>query len=385
MTPADLLRLPRDNRNQHIQACMRREIASKRGFLYSNVHYCHLCFSWVVGGSEWEAHCSTHLQKLDSKRCGTIKYCHTAVRRGYCPFCLWCTSEPAGKRLESWCRDQALWAHIDTHIDAQSWPRGCPDPRCQGRFADTNEMRFHLIDEHGLPRPGKLPPSKRKVGPDDEIFVIQSEDFWSTVPAKKRCRNSSTVVPSVLSKPADKPLALIDEHVSPPHASSDPSPLKEADVMGFGAQSNFNDTSSAKSPVDSDDSTLLNSPVWNDSLFDQYLRSPSPAGGAALVNDQTQEDMKPESGLDPTRLPDVNFGDGAFDTQKPNDARRKISIRLRLGVEPTPAPPATKIVLRCATQQRKGQHERKTKSLKMKPVKTSHSLANKGRTRRRKM
>ena len=246
-------------------------------------------------------------------------------------------------------------------------------------------MRFHLIDEHGLPRPGKLPPSKRKVGPDDEPFVIQSEDFWSTIPAKKRCRNSSTVVPSVLSKPADKPLALIDEHVSPLHASSDPSPLKEADVMGFGAQSKFNDTPSAKSPIDSDDSTLLNSPVWNDSLFDQYLRSPSPEGGPALVNDQTQEDMKPESGLDPTRLLDVNFGDGAFNTQKPNDAGGKISIRLRLGVEPTPAPPATKIVLRCATQQRKGQHERRTKSLKMKPVKTSHTSVNKERTRRRKM
>ena len=385
MTPADLRRLRRDNRNQHIQACMRREIASTRGFLHSDVHYCHLCFSWVVGVSEWEAHCSTHLQNWDSKRCGTTKYCHTAVRRGYCPFCLWCTSASAGKRLESWCRDQALWAHIDIHMDSQSWPGGCPDSRCKGRFADTNEMRFHLIDEHGLPRPGKLPPSKRKFGHDDELFVIQSEDFWPTVPAKKRCRKSSTVMPSLLPKSADNPLAVIDEHVSLPHAASDSSPLKEADEMGVGSQSTFNNTPSAKSPIDSDDSTLLNSPVWNDSLFDQYLRSPSPEGGAALVNDQTQEDMKPESWLDPTRLPDVNFGDGAFNTQKPNDAGGKINIRLRLGVEPTPAPPATKIVLRCATQQRKGQHKRRTKPLKMKPVKTSHTSVNKERTRRRKM
>ena len=44
--------------------------------------------------------------------------------------------------------------------------------------------------------------------------------------------------------------------------------MKEADVIGFEAQSNFNNIPSVKSSIDSNDSTLLNSPVWNDSLFD---------------------------------------------------------------------------------------------------------------------
>ena len=149
---ADTSRLPKRERNRHVQACTRREIASERGYLLTDVHYCHLCLNWIVGPAEWKNHCQTHLDDLDSKRCGTITYCHTLVRTAYCPFCLGNTSKPASQRLESWCRDHALWQHVDNHLQGRRWPVSCPHPLCDVSLSDALDLRFHFIDEHGLSR-----------------------------------------------------------------------------------------------------------------------------------------------------------------------------------------------------------------------------------------
>jgi len=153
VAPADIPSLPKSKRNQHIQACARREIASKREYLQTDVHYCHQCFNWVIGSKEWEAHCQTHIDALGSKRCGTITYCHTLVPPAYCPFCLGDTSDSASQRLESWCRDYALWQHVDKkHLHGCEWPRTCPNPLCDVSLSDGLDLHFHFIDEHGLSR-----------------------------------------------------------------------------------------------------------------------------------------------------------------------------------------------------------------------------------------
>jgi hypothetical protein len=77
--------LPKSRRNQHVHVCVRRELASKLEQLQSDIHYCYQCFEWVVG-EHWNGHCQEHLSAITSKRCGSITYCHTLVRPGYCPF-----------------------------------------------------------------------------------------------------------------------------------------------------------------------------------------------------------------------------------------------------------------------------------------------------------
>lgn len=144
--------LQKVQRSQHIQACVRWNIASKHNQLQTDVHYCYQCFNWVVGSKNWEEHCQTHINTLDSKRCGTITYCHTLVRPAYCPLCLRKTSSPANDRLKSWCRDDKLWQHVDTHLRGCKWPIKCPHPLCDVSLSDGLDLRLHFIDEHGLSR-----------------------------------------------------------------------------------------------------------------------------------------------------------------------------------------------------------------------------------------
>lgn len=50
-------RLQQAQRNQHIQICVRREIASKRDYLRSDFHYYYHCCSWIVGSGDGEVLC----------------------------------------------------------------------------------------------------------------------------------------------------------------------------------------------------------------------------------------------------------------------------------------------------------------------------------------
>lgn len=216
VAPADIPSLPTGHRNQHIQACVRREIASKCGHLQTDVHYCHQCFNWVIGPEEWKEHCQTHIIDLGSKRCGTVTYCHTLVRPAYCPFCLG-TSNPTGQRLKSWCRDHALWQHVDKHLQGSKWPKMCPHPLCDVPLKDSQDLRFHFIDDHGLsrtvpkdaknlgtvqpyPEEEQVPLVKRKASEESfELFWQSPEQFSTTHPRKKTRRCSSTIAPSLLS------------------------------------------------------------------------------------------------------------------------------------------------------------------------------------------
>jgi hypothetical protein len=65
--------LPKSQCNQHIQTCLRRELASHHKYLQSDVHYCHYCFEWAM-------HCQGHIKAPIPKRCGTIAYCFALVR-----------------------------------------------------------------------------------------------------------------------------------------------------------------------------------------------------------------------------------------------------------------------------------------------------------------
>lgn len=125
--------------------------------------------------------------------------------------------------------------------------------------------------------------------------------------------------------------------------------------------------------LDSTDSTLVDSPRWNDSLFLQFLRSPSPDTGAPSRDDEDDDDdeeekshVAPASDMPPTS---ANAGKGSRDDQKTNtppEGLSEISIRLRVKPDPPSAPPRTKIVLRCPArkrlQQRTQRRRRKTKS-----------------------
>ena len=59
---------------------------------------------------------------------------------------------PASKQMESWTRDHKLWTHVSEHITECQWPCVCPHPLCDQNLKDATAFQFHLVDEHGLSR-----------------------------------------------------------------------------------------------------------------------------------------------------------------------------------------------------------------------------------------
>jgi len=102
-------------------------------------------------------HCQNHIEALIPKKCGTITYCYTLVRPGYCPFCLGNDALSATARFTSWIRDHQLWQHVSNHIQRCSWPMSCPHPSCDALLDTQPSLRFHFIDDHGFGRtwPGR--------------------------------------------------------------------------------------------------------------------------------------------------------------------------------------------------------------------------------------
>ena len=281
-------------------------MATRLGHLLSEIHYCYLCFEWVIG-EDWEPHCQAHLDAFTSKRCGTVTYCHTLVRPGYCPFCVRNTSLSAFDRLKTWSRDHKLWLHVkDDHLADCLWPLVCPDPRCGTTHGDSISFQYHLIDVHKFSRsrPTKgtsstsehsadritSVDSRRRKRPDNSVILgwtrpqslvsmaIGQEERLPYRPPKrnKQSRPAPTICPQVIMVDENMPQADRCEVESV--TLFPPSPLSIED------DDQCHDLECGQSPLyqttrngaiyppkqaDSDDSSNWDVP------FELYLRSPS--------------------------------------------------------------------------------------------------------------
>ncbi|MCJ1474750.1 hypothetical protein MMC13_003410 [Lambiella insularis] len=307
--------LPKFQRNQHLQTCIRWDMANRLGRLQTEIHYCYLCFNWVVG-EEWEPHCCEHLAEIRTGQCGTITYCHTLVRPGYCPFCLNNTTLPPSKRLESWTRDHKLWSHVDDHLRTCRWPHICPHITCDTLLKDTTALQFHLVDDHGLgrARPGKGAKSTTLDGPDKKIpsdtavkgsgpkgkrtFLSNKRvlDWMPTQnlhdspgssekptrhrPFKPARQPPQTVCPLIISRDecvynAQEPPNIVNTVMLPgpysPNIGADERTATPANNPFSSCSPSIYETVAAPIPEFDDGST------WNDVDFNQFLYSPSPS------------------------------------------------------------------------------------------------------------
>ncbi|MCJ1426427.1 hypothetical protein MMC29_004330 [Sticta canariensis] len=361
------VKLHKNRRNLHVQACLRRELASKHGRLQSEICYCHQCFKWVVGDKEWIEHCKTHLEASIPRSCGTITHCHTLVRPGYCPFCLGREALPANQRMESWSRDHRLWNHVNDHLRGCCWPLTCPHPSCDSSLEDEASFQFHMIDEHRFSRtrPGHIL-SKIPEEPCAGEYFASSGDTQGDSTRKR--------------KPADNQHTLT---WTPPVSAETASPLKKARITSPTVCPSlvlsqdttiacntpcpeFTDSSSTTEPflfdVDSRHSSPTTDDVplslaWqtemspsrenlpadgvlgDDDMFSQFIRSPSPSCLPSADVDHDDSLTGPtvqESTIRDSSSPDATHN---IPNEVPCD---RVGPRLRLRV----GPPRPKITLR---------------------------------------
>jgi hypothetical protein len=278
--------------------------------LHSEVHYYYHCFDWVLG-NQWNSYCQSHLDILTTKRYGSITSCHTLVRPAYCPFCLARSDFPTPKRLESWTRDRKLWEHIsEQHLTECQRPGQCPHPLCDTTLNDYTAFEFHIENYHGLTHPGETV-ARRALGSNGKVSIDATGS--STFTARKRksmggasplewmppqsIPNAGTAhsepllcLPSKRPKqdvPTVSPMVLsLDNGTLGPHTTEEStrspvacptSPFRTSDdefalnVVSPEADASHTDggladTVGAETPYG--DSEI-------DSLFDQYLRSPT--------------------------------------------------------------------------------------------------------------
>ena len=274
--------------------------------LQSDIHYCYQCFDWVVG-KEWEPHCQSHLTRMANKRCSTITYCHTLVRPGYCPFYISETASPTSKRLESWIQDHKLWSHVIEHLEECRWPCMCPHLLCDISLKDATTLHYHFVDEHRFSHTTPLRPANMKALDLQDEELPLDKDIQGAHPSRKQKFSSSTRAlewmpsqsfhdtaastgePSLshrqkrpqLTPPAICPTVLSlnegmsDDHtaydvtnsivLSPPYLLS----IEDDDQCDLFPSNCTNPYGTIDSPEPEDN--------HNDTLFDQYLRSPSPS------------------------------------------------------------------------------------------------------------
>jgi hypothetical protein len=368
-TQTDNSSLSKSLRNQHVQICLRQDIASKQGRLQSEVHYCHYCFEWVLSEEGWEEHCQRHLEALTSKRCGTITYSYTLIRPGYCPFCLGNEASLAAQRLESWSRDHKLWQHVNDHARERSWPIACPHPLCDVSLGDDTSLQFHLIDNHGFSRtrPGQadrsaLQQSSLQDSPDEPsdrnaragrkrrseneggTLCWMPPASFSATSLQKRARTiAPTISPSLISSLDEKP-----EIRSPCFGSTDafPSFAEEWNSLDLdGIHSGLgptgepyeSDTELEASP--SGDIVSTDQSSSDDGLFSQFIRSSSPSClSAATIGDDDGGATSAECSTITSTLPLT----GRTTNRAGNGQNSQSGPRIRLRVQP----PKPKITLR---------------------------------------
>ena len=287
-------------------------MAHRLGHLQSEVHYCYHCFDWVIG-DQWNSHCQSHLNRLTTKRCGTITSCHTLVRPGYCAFCMSDPDLPASKQMESWTRDHKLWTHISEHITECQWPCVCPHPLCGENLKDVTAFQFHLVDEHGLsrtqngeaaavatldsqedaisndePLSNGYPNRKRKkVGSASPLEWMAPQSFLdpTTAPTERSPRRSSKRPKQDISTVCPAALSLDDDTFDEQTTQDGPDPVVLPPTSSFGdceseltldlTQSHPNISHTIDSLFDITKTENSDDGSGFDTLFDQYIRSPT--------------------------------------------------------------------------------------------------------------
>jgi hypothetical protein len=330
----------------------------------SDVHYCHLCFKWVCGCSEWVLHCQDHIEALIPKKCGTITYCYTLVRPGYCPFCLGNGALPATARFTSWIRDHKLWQHVSNHVQRCSWPTSCPHPSCDALLDTEPSLRFHFIDDHGFSRtwPGRARSDLVSVGESDkEEDGVQERKKWKSKPADHK--DTSQWMPSAPSQTA-RPL----ERSRSATATVSPSLIFDSGCAGESLAA-----AALSSPVDldstyhgywSDDDSLVcrseaslqplsdvssvDADNDGDGVFSQFIRSPSPNCPSWPSGDHTYQVATQNAKITAsTSAPSSETGCSTQHQQKPQVSGPR--IRLRVG-------PPKKITLHLPGRKAKHSH-----------------------------
>ena len=263
----------------------------------------------------------------------------------------------------------------DTSKDANGREQA-PTPLCDVSLNDGLDLRFHFIDEHGLSRTvpkdakhlgtttpcsGKeqVPPSKRKAPGDSAGLSWPSpEQFSPTHPPKKVRRCSSTVTPSLLSNiDAGKlcptsPIGLTwsDPSTSAPEATP---PLRAKE----GHQS---ENCLELGPTSSVRSQSCERTVVDDSIFSQFIRSPSPDDIPTMMTaDQARQSVVDKDDIissSNSSFSETGLSHHDSDPDHPPGApmgtHQKLRICLRV------EPPKTKIKLRVSMQKGKESNKR---------------------------
>ncbi|KAL8653931.1 MAG: hypothetical protein Q9210_001803 [Variospora velana] len=248
----------------------------------------------------------------------------------------------------------------------------CVHTLCDTRLSHGRDLQFHFVDEHGLSRtrpkecedptisslsPTEKSGAKRKpAGDGGELFWESPEQFSPSNPPKKLRRSLSTISPSLLSDPDYDikclPPASIDL-TEPPAATTESSrpPRDGGEGCWFVDKIDLDHVSAVE--LRSCASTLIDSPRCDDSLFSQFLRSPSPDCVSISIDANHGSTNALDSGLFSGDTDQDRIAWQEQETGHPVEAGNKIRIHLRV------KPSKTTITLRCSAPKSKQQGARR--------------------------
>lgn len=78
----------RDPTWRHVQACHSKFLRAQhsKGTI---VEFCFECDIWIIGTSQWNSHCRSHLPEISSRRfLDPLEHNGVLVVAGFCPYCL---------------------------------------------------------------------------------------------------------------------------------------------------------------------------------------------------------------------------------------------------------------------------------------------------------
>ena len=326
-------------------------------------------------GEHWNGHCQEHLSAITSKRCGSITYCHTLVRPGYCPFHLSDERLPASERWESWTRDRKLWVHLDEHINkVEHWPSPCPHPLCDLSVKDAAEMRYHFIDDHGMCRTRlnvavehttTLGGKRKRSNSTAQLEWVDSLTVQESPDATKSRRRltkspqeaSPTICPKLLGSPLGQTLGqdLFAGVVFDSTLTSDCTDFEFADrATSLESEANIQKREWQANSPDHFGGSATDTYVDSDTLFSDYLHSRSPSISILETQDCNAEPtvglfdrtsaLTPSTAPCPAAFMDNNLNRLHEERQVKPDGRR-----IQLRIKPPKAP---KITLRLTRPKR---------------------------------